>query len=51
MKELYVNFIYRIMKETGYEWDFVTSKFDDALAQGISPADFFDSIVDGHIFG
>lgn len=51
MKELYNNFIYRIMKETGYDWDHVASRFDEALNKGISPVDFFDSIVDEHVFG
>ena len=46
MKELYINFVDRIVRETGYDWEYVSNRFDEALASGVKPVDFFDSIVD-----
>lgn len=48
MKNLYIDIVDRIVKETEYDWDDVASKFDQALAHGTKPIDFFDNIVDDY---
>lgn len=51
MKDLFIDFVDRIVKETGYDWDYVASRFNEALDRGIKPIDFFDDIVDSYCFG
>lgn len=51
MKNLYIDFVDRIVKETGYDWTYVSNKFNDALDHGIKPIDFFDDMVDSYCFG
>lgn len=50
MKDLYIDIIDRVVKETGCDWEYASSRFDEALKNGIKPIDFFDSIVDEFIF-
>lgn len=50
MKDLYIDIIDRVVKETGCDWDYVSNRFDEALKQGIKSVDFFDCIVDEFIF-
>lgn len=50
MKNLYIDIVDRIVKETGYDWNYVSNKFDEALSRGVDPIDFFDIIVDETIF-
>lgn len=49
MKNMHIDFINMIIKETGYEWEYVSDRLDEAMHQGIHPVDFFDAIVDGTI--
>lgn len=46
MKNTCIDIICRIVKETGYDYEYVSSRFDHALKNGVKPIDFFDSIVD-----
>ena len=50
MKNLYIDIVNRVVKETGYDWEYASSRFDEALKKGIKPIDFFDSIADEFIF-
>ena len=46
MKNLHIDIVDRIVRETSYDWDYVAHELENALANHISPIDFFDSIVD-----
>lgn len=49
LKNSYIEFVDRIVRETGYDWYYVADKFNEALDRGVKPVDFFDSIVDSYL--
>lgn len=51
MKNACIDIVDQIVKETGYDWLYVSRKFNEALAQGVKPLDFFDNIVDDYCLG
>ena len=54
MKKLYTDwlekFIDRIIRETGYDWDYIYVRWCEATRRGVKPIDFFDEIVDEYCF-
>lgn len=46
MSDIHGDLIYSIMDETGFEYDYVAEKFEEAQERGVSPIDFFDEMVD-----
>lgn len=51
VKNAYIRFVDRVVCETGYDWDYVAQRFNDAIDRGMKPVDFFDEIVDEALLG
>ena len=51
MHEVFNELIERIMEETGYDYNYVVERYNEAMSQGVSVIDFFDNIVDGALYG
>lgn len=50
MKNMRIEFIERIVSETGCDYDYVDALFENTLSRGVKPIDFFDQFVDEHYF-
>ena len=50
MKNVFNAFIERLRKETGYSYDFLVEKYNEAMSNGTSVIDFVDSVLDSTMF-
>lgn len=51
MKRVFNGIIDILCEKTGYDYDFLVEKYNEAMDNGIEVADFVDVMLDSTIFG
>ena len=50
MKKVFNAFIDRLSKETGYGYDYLVDRYNEAMDAGVSAVDFADEVFDSSIY-
>ena len=50
MKRVFNAFINDLCKETGYDYDFLVEKYNEAVDSGVTVVDFVDNVLDSTLF-
>lgn len=50
MKRVFNGIIDRLCKETGYDYDFLVDRYNEAMDNGVEVIDFVDAVLDSTIF-